>query len=59
MKDLYSTDDQVDCFSRDSLDNFIKDKREISDKKQFVKYYWRFCRRVQGLKEDILYSPKV
>jgi len=53
LKDLYSTEDQADRYSRDSLDKFVRKERRISNKKQFVEYYRGFCRRVQGLKETV------
>jgi hypothetical protein len=53
LRDLYSTEDQADRYSRDSLDRFVRKERTISSKKQFIEYYRGFCRRVQGLKETI------
>lgn len=53
LHQLYLADDRNDKYTRDNLDHFVRKKRSMTSKGEFVEYYRKFSKRLHGLREDI------
>ena len=58
LQEMYIYDEQTDRYTRDSLEKFISEKRVITKKMDFVKYYRGFIKQLHGLREKITEEEK-
>ena len=50
---LFQGEEKPDRYSRESIDRFVSRDRSITKRKDVVKYYREFSRRLQGLRDEL------